>query len=45
MQGECHLTNQDGHGKVVLIAIQIDKLYELQFKIDIPSSHTKMLVR
>jgi hypothetical protein len=42
MQGECHLTNQDGHGKVVLIAIQLDKLYELQFKIDILSNHTKI---
>ncbi len=34
--------NQDGHGKIVLIAIQIDKLYEKQFKIDVPSSHIKM---
>jgi hypothetical protein len=32
MQGECHLTNQDGHRKVMLIAIQI------AIQIDIPSS-------
>jgi hypothetical protein len=38
----CHVTNEDGHGKIVLIGVWTCKFYELQLEIEMPTSHANI---